>query len=169
MVRSLIAACAASLLATATAAAGEMWVTIDTATRHQMPDSVGQIVLTNPGVADVQVASATEIMIFGKAPGFTDVVFQTEDGKRIGQVRVRVGNDTRGQVTLYNGGERYSYSCTTRCERALTVGDGGLLSGDELLQQVQLKLGASSEPTALTGEAVQVERSAAPAASGPQG
>ena len=169
MIRSLIAACAASLVAFTTAAAGEMWVSIDTVTRHQMPDTVGQILLTNPGVADVQVASATEIMIFGKAPGVTDVVFQTAKGKRLGQVRVRVGNDTRGQVTLYNGGARYSYSCTTRCERALTVGDGGLLTGDELLQQVQLKLDANGQTGVLSGEAVQVERSADSAPAQPQG
>ena len=157
MIRTLIPAAvlAASL---SSAAAGEVWVSIDTLTRYQMPDGVGQIILTNPSVADVQVGSATELMVFGRVPGFTDVVFQDADGRRLSQIRVRVGNEQAGLVTLYNGAERYSFSCTARCEQAMVVGDGALGDASRLANQAQTKSLVANSGGGLTGEAFEVER-----------
>ena len=163
MFRALIPAAASAALFCSVASAGELWVSIDTVTRYQMPDGVGQVLLTNPGVADVEVASATELMFFGRIPGHTDVVFQGADGKRISQMRVRVGNERGGLVTLYNGAERYSFSCTHRCEQTMVVGDGRLGDAQRLVGQSQTKLAAGSFETELSGEAFEV----APAAPAP--
>ena len=150
-----LAAVAASL---SVASAGEVWVSIDTLTRYQMPDGVGQVILTNPSVADVQVSSATELMLFGKLPGFTDVIFQDADGRRLSQVRVRVGNEQAGVVTLYNGGERYSFSCTTRCEQMMVVGDGRLGDAARLAAQAQNKGVLAETKGGLRDETFAVER-----------
>lgn len=158
MFRALIPAAVAVATLSATAQAGEVWVSIDTMTRYQLPDAVGQVILTNPGVADVQVGSATEIFIFGRVPGFTDVIFQTAEGRRIGQVRVRVENEQSGLVTLYKGGERFSFSCTTRCERSLTIGDGVLATSDAIAQQAQVKQALGANTSSLVGQGVEVQR-----------
>lgn len=158
MFRALIPAAFAVAALSATAQAGEVWVSIDTMTRYQLPDDVGQVILTNPGVADVQVASATEMMIFGRVPGFTDVIFQTQGGKRLGQIRVRVENEQNGLVTLYNGAERYSFSCTSRCERTVTIGDGPLAGASAVAQQAQIKQQLGANPRGLSGQGVDVER-----------
>ena len=160
MFRALIPAAVlgASLLAAAPAPAraGEVWVSIDTLGRYQMPDGVGRIVLTNPMVADVQVASATELMVFGRVPGFTDVIFQDAGGRKISQVRLRVGNEQAGLVTLYNGAERFSFSCTTRCEQAMVVGDGKLGDATRLASQAQVKMQLGAQGGGLTEEAFDV-------------
>ena len=171
MFRALIPAAvlgASLLVAPAPAQAGEVWVSIDTLSRYQMPDGVGRIVLTNPMVADVQVATATELMVFGRVPGFTDVIFQDADGRKISQVRLRVGNEQAGLVTLYNGAERYSFSCTTRCEQAMVVGDGALGDAARLANQAQVKMQLGAQGGRLTEEAFGVSRPEAPAAPGVQ-
>ena len=158
MFRHLFPAAAIAAGLAANAAAGEVWVSIDAVTRYQMPDAVGQVVLTNPSVADVQVASATELMVFGRLPGFTDIVFNDADGKRLSQVRVRVGNEQGGLLTLYNGAERYSFSCTERCEQTMVVGDGRLGDAGRLAQQSQRKRQLGAQTGGLSGEAVKVDR-----------
>ena len=161
MFRALIPAAVCAALPAA-AAAGEVWVTMDTIGRYQMPDGVGQVVLTNPSVADVQVASATELLVFGRLPGFTDVIFQDADGRRLSQVRIRVGNEQAGLVTLYNGNTRYSFSCTTTCEQAMVVGDGALGDANRLAAQAQNKMLLGAQTGSLTGEAFEIAPQAAP-------
>ena len=163
MFRRPIAALASALSLLAAASAGELWVTIDEVTRYQMPDGVGQVVLTNPAVADVQVASATEIMLFGRAPGHTEVLFRAADGSRLGTMRVRVRNPRDGIVTMYRGGERVSLSCADRCEPTMVVGDGANVTGQQAMQQAQAKMAASEARGALRGEKFKVESDEAPA------
>lgn len=158
MFRALIPTAAALVAIISSAQAGELWVNIDKVTRYQLPDEVGRVIVTNPAVADIEVASATELMFFGRMPGLTEVIFQDADGKRLGQVRVRVGNDTSGLVTLYNGAERYSFSCTKTCEQTPTIGDGTYGAMAQVIGQVGIKAAAASNGRGLSEEAVQVER-----------
>ena len=162
MLRMLIPAAIVAAVAPA-AQAGEVWASIDTVTRYQMSEGVGQVIVTNPAVADIEVASATELMLFGRMPGFTDVIFHDADGKRLGQVRVRVRNERAGVVTLYNGAERFSFSCTDRCEQTPMIGDGRIGAMAQVLQQSQLKLGAGEQAGGLSTESVSVERAQQPA------
>ena len=128
----------AALLA-APAFAGEMWVTIDSPRPHKLVEGVGTVMVTNPAVADVEVVSASEMLVFGRMAGVTDVIFYDEDGKRMASTRVRVRSDRASVVTLQAGATRYSFSCTDLCEQTPMPGDGGLVDGQALYGMAQTR------------------------------
>ena len=123
-----ITAAASLLAAVPSAQAGDVTVTVDRPGRYPLPEGVARIMVTNPGIADIQLLSATQMLVLGRMPGEADVVLLDQNANRIETVRVRVGNERRGVVTLYNGSERYSFRCVDRCEQVPMIGDGGLQS-----------------------------------------
>lgn len=161
MKHAIIALCVAATTIPVAAQAGEVWLTMDTSKSYTLDKPVSKIIITNPAIADVQVLSATELMMFGRMSGQTNIVFIGQDGKRLDDIRVRVGNDRAGLVTLQNGGTRYTFSCTDRCEQTPTYGDGPLLGMQGLIQQAQIR--ASGAAGALNTQAVSVSPSSGPA------
>lgn len=116
----------------ATAAAGELWVTIDLATHYESPSSISSIVVGNPAIADVSVRSHREIILFGKTPGNTNISLFDGRGNEIETLFVRVQNPRTGMVTLQAGPDRLTFSCTVVCEQTNTIGDGSNASRAEL-------------------------------------
>lgn len=119
---------AVSLLASAAmmiapAQAGELWLTIDQVRAYDMPAPVGSIVVGNPSIADVTVQSNQKILLYGKAPGLTNIYFFDADGKKMDNVYVRVQSDMRNMLVVHKGTARTTYSCTKNCEISVTIGD----------------------------------------------
>ncbi|WP_031554302.1 pilus assembly protein N-terminal domain-containing protein [Parvularcula oceani] len=155
-----LAAAVIGLFASA-AQAGEVWITMDESHAYALKKPVGSIVVANPAIADVQVLSATELLMFGNMPGFTNVTFFDREGRRLDEVRVRVGVSTRGQLTLQSGGTRYTFSCANRCEQTPTYGDGDLKDMTALIEQAETKAAAASRPRGAGVETVSVREDAA--------
>jgi pilus assembly protein CpaC len=58
-----------------------------------LPAPMSDLFVADPGIADVQVRSPTQLYIFGKAPGETTVYATTKGGKVVYSSIVRVGNN----------------------------------------------------------------------------
>lgn len=120
--RLFILSMAASMCATA-ASAEQVWVTMDQVKPHTFKQQVSQIVVGNPGVADVTVRDKTHVLLFGKAPGLTNLFLFDEDGNEIENVLVRVRAANSDLLTVQKGAQRFTYNCTTTCDQTITVGD----------------------------------------------
>ena len=108
------------LIATS-AQAGEVWLTIDNVRAYNLPEPISAIVVGNPGIADVKVVSNTNILLFGKKPGLTNIYFFDLEGKKLDNVSVRVRSNTGNMLTLQRGVEYVTYSCTTNCDISASV------------------------------------------------
>ncbi|HNR75985.1 MAG TPA: pilus assembly protein N-terminal domain-containing protein [Parvularculaceae bacterium] len=116
---SLSAAC---LFATA-ATAEQVWVTMDQVKPYEFKQEVDQIVIGNPGIADITVRDKSRVLLFGKAPGLTNMFLFDADGNEIENLIVRVRASNSDLLTLQRGGQRFTYNCTSVCEQTLTIGD----------------------------------------------
>ncbi|MEM6648835.1 MAG: pilus assembly protein N-terminal domain-containing protein [Pseudomonadota bacterium] len=104
--------------------AGEVHLTIDQAHTFSLKKPVGSMVVGNPSIADVTVRSNTELLMFGKMPGLTNIYFFDREGGLIDNVKVVVQNPRSNTVTLQSGSQRYTFVCTDVCEQSFTIGDG---------------------------------------------
>ena len=121
--KSITAAVVALLIAPASAFAGEIWLTMDQVRTYGLKDPVSSIVIGNPAIADVTVQSNEQILLYGKAPGLTNIFFFNADGERLESLNIRVKSPTGNMLTLHRGVERATYSCTQLCEPTPIVGD----------------------------------------------
>ena len=160
--KRLIAALAAplTLAGAPLATAGEVTVTVNSPSRYTMPEGVARVFVANPMVADVQVIDAQQMLVFGKMPGEADILLFGADQQRLDTVRVRVGNDRAGVVTLYNGAERFSFRCLNRCEQVPMLGDGGLVALTQLISQAQ-QLSTGGEASEVSETVIDVTQPAA--------
>lgn len=138
MLRTTLIALAGALNATS-ASAEEIWVTMDQVRVHSLEQEAAQIVVGNPGIADVTVQDSSKILIFGKAPGLTNFYIMDADGNTVGDLAVRVRAYGGGMLTLQRGQLRTTMNCMTVCEPTATVGDDQN-TFQILTQQSQLKL-----------------------------
>lgn len=135
--RTLIAALLASVAATA-ANAEEIWLTMDQVRPFVIEKPAGQIVVGNPGIADVTVQDKTRVLLFGKAPGVTNMFVFDDNGETIGNLIIRVKSTSNEMLTMHRGPLRTTYNCATQCEETVTVGDNSTtFSG--VASQVQQK------------------------------
>lgn len=115
----------ASTLGTATAdpAPERIVVQLDKAKLVKVPAHVETIVVGNPGIADVTMMKRNGLMVVtGKGYGETNVIFVDPTGQALSEAAITV---TAGQalLTVQRGMDRESYSCTPRCQPAVTLGD----------------------------------------------
>lgn len=113
----------AALLAAAPAAADQIWLTMDQVKVYAMKSPANQIVIGNPAIADLKVQDKSRLLLFGKAPGLTNIVFLDAKGDEIDTLIVRVRSNNVSMLTLQKGAQRFSLNCTTNCEQTVTVGD----------------------------------------------
>lgn len=122
LVRS--AACAAICLGGG-ASAGEVWLTMDYVKPFELTREAGQIIVGNPGIADVQVQDSTHLLLYGKSPGTTNMYIYDANGERLDNLIVRVQALGENVLVLQEGAaERTTFNCMTVCETTVTIGDG---------------------------------------------
>jgi Flp pilus assembly secretin CpaC len=127
-----------SAAASTAAHADQVWVTMDQVAPYSFKQDVDQIVVGNPGIADITVRDKSKVLIFGKAPGVTNLFLFDADGNEIENLIVRVRAIQDGMLTFQRGGQRATYNCMTNCEPTITVGDNNETFG-LVTQQVQQK------------------------------
>jgi Flp pilus assembly secretin CpaC len=136
--RMILISLAASFGAATAAHADQVWVTMDQVAPYEFKQDVDQIVIGNPGIADITVRDKTKVLIFGKAPGVTNLFLFDADGKEVDNLIVRVRSVGAEMLTFQRGGQRATYNCMTICEPTITVGDNVETFG-AVTQQVQQK------------------------------
>lgn len=118
-----IAIAISSLFLATNAQAGQVWLTMDQVRPYEIKVPAGQIVVGNPGIADVSVQDKSRLLLFGKAPGLTNIFIFDENGKTIENLKIRVKSASSDMLTVHRGSARVTYNCTTNCEATVTVGD----------------------------------------------
>ncbi|OFX04882.1 MAG: hypothetical protein A3E78_05680 [Alphaproteobacteria bacterium RIFCSPHIGHO2_12_FULL_63_12] len=141
--RLIVISLTATLFATA-ASAEQIWVTMDQVKPYTFKQEVAQIVVGNPGIADVSVRDKTRVLLFGKAPGLTNLFLFDADGNEMENLLVRVRATNSDLLTLQRGGQRFTFNCTSTCEQTMTVGDSPEAFGATSNQVTQKYQQASS-------------------------
>ena len=136
--RRMFAVAAFAALAAQPAQAEQIWLTMDQVRPYEISRPAGQIIVGNPGIADVTVQDKTRVLLFGKGPGLTNMYILDEEGKTIDNLIIRVRTASNDLLTLHRGVQRTTYSCTTDCDATITVGDS-LATFSEVNSQVQTK------------------------------
>ena len=121
--RALAALAAFAAFAANSAQAEEIWLTIDQVRPYELEKPAGQIVVGNPAIADLTVSDKQRILLYGKAPGLTNMYIFDDDGAVIDNLMVRVRATTSGMLTMHRGPARTTYNCSSQCEATITVGD----------------------------------------------
>jgi len=142
--RIFLLSIAASLGSATAALADQVWVTMDQVAPYVFKQDVDQIVIGNPGIADVTVRDKSKVLIFGKAPGVTNLFLFDANGNEIENLIVRVRATGAEMLTFHRGGQRATYNCMTLCEPTITVGDNVETFG-VVTQQVQQKYQQATE------------------------
>ncbi|MEO1426030.1 MAG: pilus assembly protein N-terminal domain-containing protein [Pseudomonadota bacterium] len=141
--KTALFAALASLLIAPAAFAQQLWVTMDQVRSYTVDRPADSIIVGNPGIADVSVQNSTQFLLFGKAPGLTNIIVLDEDGETIKNLQVRVNPPSSNMLVYHRGSSRTTYNCTRHCDVTLTVGDNpdafGLVNA-----QVQTKLGQAA-------------------------
>ena len=113
----------AATLATPAVNAEQLWLTMDQVRPYELKSPAQSIVVGNPGIADVTVQDNQNLLLFGKAPGLTNIFIFDENGKPSQNLTLRVRTTNSDMLTVHRGSMRTSYNCTVNCEATVTVGD----------------------------------------------
>ncbi len=108
---------------TQTAAAEQLWLTMDQVRPFQLDAPAQSIVVGNPAIADVTIQDNSNLLLFGKAPGLTNIYVFDESGEAVKNLIIRVRTPSSDMLTVHRGAARTTYNCTTNCEATVTVGD----------------------------------------------
>jgi Flp pilus assembly secretin CpaC len=127
-VRLARAACciglAGAALEVAPAAAVEtIPVRLDHAQVLKLPPKTTTVVIGNPMIADVTVQKNGSMIVTGKSYGTTNLIAQDASGAVLGESFLRVEAPNDDVIVVQRGMDRESYSCTPRCQPALSLGD----------------------------------------------
>jgi hypothetical protein len=145
--RSFVLSLATAAFLTTAARAEQVWLTMDNVTPYTFKQEVSQIVIGNPGIADVTVRDKTRVLMFGKSPGLTNMYLFDADGNEIDNLIVRVRAANSDLLTFQRGSQRYTYNCMTNCDQTITVGDSqdafGSIAG-QVAQKYQQAAGTGS-------------------------
>lgn len=136
--RRIFAAAVLFAASTQVAAAEQIWLTMDQVRPYKLETPAQSIVVGNPAIADVTIRDNTNVLLFGKAPGLTNIYVFDENGEPIKNLTIRVRTPSSDMLTVHRGSSRMTYNCTTNCEATVTVGDD-TASFSGVASQVQMK------------------------------
>ncbi len=138
--RSCLSGLLLALITTLPANAQQLWVTMDQVRSHTVEKPADSIIVGNPGIADIAVQDKNRFLLFGKAPGLTNIIVLDDEGETIENLTVRVNPPSSGMLVYHRGASRTTYNCTSHCEATLTVGDNST-EFSNINTQIQTKLG----------------------------
>lgn len=87
------------------------------------------VIVGNPGIADVTIQDPKTLVLTGKSYGQTNLIVLDSGGNPIADTLVEVVQSQADLVTVFNAGERNTYSCAPACSPAIVVGDDPTYTG----------------------------------------
>lgn len=145
--RKMISTFAAAFTLLSTAQAGQVWLTMDHVRPYKLEKPAQDIVIGNPGIADVTVQDASNLLLFGKSPGMTNIFIMGENGEVIENMIIRVRTSSTEMLTFYRGSARTTYNCTSNCEATVTIGDDSNVFG-QVAGQINQKFNQAAQGAA---------------------
>jgi hypothetical protein len=116
LLAALIAAPIAFAAAAAFAASSSMTLAIKHSERVALRGVVANVIVDDPGVADVAMVDNHSVIIIGKGYGATDILVLGKGGRTLLHSQVAVVAPESGPVTLYSGATPSEFSCVRRCQ-----------------------------------------------------
>ena len=113
-------------------AADVVEVNLDQAKLIELPDNALTVIIGNPAIVDIALLrSGGRIVLTGKSFGETNLITVDKNGGVINESRVRVSAGG-ALLTVQRGMERESYSCSSRCEPTVSLGDSSRYMGENI-------------------------------------
>ena len=92
-------------------------VNIDQASRITLGHPAHDVIVGNPGIADVTLLDGRHLLVTGKSYGVTNLVVTDQAGRTMLSRQIIVGSPSVGEVSLHRGMEVADFACSPRCER----------------------------------------------------
>ena len=108
---------------TSSAVAQDLIVKYDQSQLLRLSRPVAEIIVGNPGIAEITVQSSDMLIITGKTFGITNVIMLDADRNIIQDQRIMVVRDEVRSLQLMKGTKRESYNCAPQCNPSLVAGD----------------------------------------------
>ncbi len=90
----------------------------------RLSEPAAAIIIGNPKIADVSVHSSDIVLVVGRGYGQTNLLVLNANGDTIVDADIQVtGSNSPGNVRLYSGGQRETYSCAPYCQPSPILGD----------------------------------------------
>lgn len=129
--RRLFSGLAALAIVTAAASpslAQGLTVPVDQSVAVALPPGSMNVMIGNPGIADVNVLDPRNAVVLGKAFGVTNLLVMDGGGHVLMDRQIVVSGADVGHITAIRGGPSGphvdSYACASRCEQAVAVASG---------------------------------------------
>jgi Flp pilus assembly secretin CpaC len=90
------------------------------------------VIIGNPGIADVTIQDPQTLVLTGKSFGQTNLIVLDGMGNPIADTLVEVTIAQTDVVTIYQGSQRTSVSCTPNCLPTIMLGDDPAYSSTQL-------------------------------------
>ncbi len=120
---SVFAAAAAAFVALAPAQARDVEVGVDRAATIRLEADAAAVIIGNPLIADVVAHDPRVLILTGRNFGATNIIALDAAGNQIFSTQVIVIDDSSARMTVHRGGARFSYLCTSTCQRDPMAGD----------------------------------------------
>jgi Flp pilus assembly secretin CpaC len=111
------------ILVTSQAFAGQLTVEANKTKPVRLAGQASNVVIGNPGIADVAVLDNHTLLVTGKTFGTTNLIVFNKEGQQIYSVDVVVTTNTSSLVTVNRAGQNNTYDCARDCRSILAVGD----------------------------------------------
>ena len=90
----------------------------------RLSESASAVIVGNPKIADVSIHSSNTIFVVGRGYGVTNLIVLNSSGDTMVNANIQVtAATTPGNVRLYAGADRRSYSCAPYCLPSPILGD----------------------------------------------
>lgn len=127
--RRVLAGICLALLAWPVVAQESLTLEIDRAKIVELPAGTNTLVIGNPGIADATVLRRqNRIVLTARAYGQTNMIALDARGTALAEVMLVVKNAEVGLV-VQRGLERETWTCSPRCEPAVSPGDSSRHTG----------------------------------------
>ncbi|HTX51364.1 MAG TPA: pilus assembly protein N-terminal domain-containing protein [Caulobacteraceae bacterium] len=101
----------------ALASAASLSVPLDQSLRLTLTSAAHDVIVGNPGIADVSVADDHHLIVTGKQDGMTNLIVTDQRGRTIFDRQIVVhGGGAGDAVTLITGATATTYACAPTCE-----------------------------------------------------
>jgi hypothetical protein len=104
--------------------AASLGVPLDQAVIVSLPAPAHDVVIGNPGIADVQISDQRHLVVTGKTGGVTNLVVDDAAGHVIFDRQIVVGVSSGDRVQMIHGAQIVSYACAPICEQVASTGGG---------------------------------------------
>ncbi|MDP3175277.1 MAG: pilus assembly protein N-terminal domain-containing protein [Phenylobacterium sp.] len=114
--RRLALLAVAATLAAQPAFAETFAVRLDQSARIRLSAPARDVIVGNPGIADVSMIDSRNVVVLGKAYGMTNLIVVDRAGRTILE-RDLVVTAPEASVSIFRGPQMVSYACSSLCER----------------------------------------------------